>query len=57
MSEKKNFLLLTNVHVLYDLEDKTSKKTRLQRQNELYVSMCYEKYDLQQAIEIGLYLV
>ena len=26
MSEKKNSLLLTNVHVLYVLEDKTSKK-------------------------------
>ena len=26
MSEKKNCLLLTNVHVLYVLEDKTSKK-------------------------------
>ena len=26
MSEKKNSLLLTNVHVLYVLEDKTSNK-------------------------------
>ena len=26
MSEKKNSLLLTNVHILYVLEDKTSKK-------------------------------
>ena len=26
MSEKKNSLLLTNVHALYGLEDKTSKK-------------------------------
>ena len=31
---------------------------RLQRQNELYVTvcngLCYEKYDIQQAVEIGL---
>ena len=37
MSEKKNYLLLMNVHVLYVLEDKTSKKNfRL----PVYVYVC-----------------
>ena len=40
MSGKKNSLLLTNVHVLYVLEDKTSKKTIL---SLFTYSVCDEK--------------
>ena len=28
--------------------------SRLQRQNGLFIYPCYEKYDIQQAVEIGL---
>ena len=39
MRRKKNSLLLTNVHVLYDLEDKTSKKN-FRLSVCLYVDFC-----------------
>ena len=40
MSEKKNSLLLTNVHVLYVLKDKTSKK------NSVCLSVCTWTFDV-----------
>ena len=38
MSEKKNSLLLTNVHILYILEDKTST----QKNSSVYLSLCLD---------------